>query len=53
MAVGAALLFSGRLTLLGLLLGLLMIVWLEMRSALGFIKVVKHRAFPRPRSWMF
>ena len=48
----AALLFSGKLTLAGLVLGLLLVVWLEMRSALGFISVVKLRAVPRPRSWL-
>jgi uncharacterized membrane protein len=52
MAVAAALLFSGKLTLAGLVLGLLLIVWLEMRSAMGFIKVVKLRALSRPRSWL-
>jgi uncharacterized membrane protein len=52
-AVSAALLFSGVLTLAGLLIGLLLVVWLEMRSALGFINVVKSRALRRPRSWLF
>ena len=51
-AVASALLFSGKLTLVGLVFGLLLIVWLEMRSALGFIRVVKLRAVPRPRSWL-
>ena len=51
-AVAAALLFSGKLTLGGLVLGLLLIVWLEMRSAMGFIKVVKLRALSRPRTWL-
>lgn len=52
-AVGAALVFSGKLTLGGLVLWLLLIVWLEVRSALGFIRLAKLRAFPRPRSWLF
>lgn len=51
-AVASALLFSGKLTLAGLVFGLLLVVWLEMRSALGFIRVVKLRAMPRPRSWL-
>jgi uncharacterized membrane protein len=51
MAAGA-LLFSGKLTLAGLVLGLLLIVWMEMRSALGFINVVKLRALHRPRTWL-
>lgn len=52
-AVGAALVFSGKLTLGGLVLWLLLIGWLEVRSALGFISLAKLRAFPRPRSWLF
>lgn len=52
-AVGAALVFSGKLTLGGLVLWFLLIVWLEVRSARGFIRLVKLRAFPRPRSWLF
>jgi uncharacterized membrane protein len=52
MAVAAALLFSGKLTLAGLVLGLLLIVWMEMRGAMGFINVVKLRGLSRPRSWL-
>jgi uncharacterized membrane protein len=52
MAVAAALLFSSKLTLGGLVLGLLLIVWLEMRSAMGFIQVVKLRGLSRPHTWL-
>ena len=51
-AVSAALLFSGKLTLAGLVLGLLLIGWLEMRSAIGFISLEKLHALRRPRSWL-
>lgn len=51
-AVGTALLLSGALTLFGLVLSLLLIVWLVARSALGFVCVVKLQPYPRPRAWM-
>jgi uncharacterized membrane protein len=34
-------------------IGLLLVVWIELRCALGFINVVKLRAVRRPRSWLF
>ena len=50
--MGAAMVFSGRLTIVGLLLWLALVVWTEMRSALGFINIVKLKSYPRPRDWM-
>jgi uncharacterized membrane protein len=51
-AIGAVLLFSGQLTLVGLLLWLALVVWMELRSALGFIDIVKLKSYPRPRAWL-
>jgi uncharacterized membrane protein len=48
--VAGVLLFS--VTPFGLLLALSLVVWLELRSAVGFINLVKLRSYPRPRSWL-
>ena len=50
--VSSVLLLSNVLTLPGLVLGLLLIVWMVARSALGFICVVKLQPYPRPRAWL-